>query len=471
MPAVLIKGGQVIPNPAAGCLLGYPNSAPVPFDQWLEDVYQERAHYVRALWRIQSRTGARHPVTLPARRQDGKRIWLQLTILPWGEGNVWMLTDLTSQFEDLEHVALFEARWHALVENLPGWVLELGLDGTIWWINKPPLGRSISQVVGRKFWDFIGEGAIDDAQQAVEMLQKGARTVQLETDEVLPDGRHVYYVHHVAPVIRGDKPVGYVVHTVDVTKFHEREQLLHDQARELYEARAVEAVIHTARGIAHDVNNLLSVLQGSLQFAWQQLPEDHPACRELADMHATMERIGAHMSYLLAAAKGEKPTPVKLDLNHMLSGFTRVLRWQLGSQVQLKLRLGSDVPRVLAPPNRLEQVVSNLVINARDAMTQGGTVTISTERVMVPSVSSVHGAVIAAGEYAAIHVKDTGSGIPPEIQERVFEPFFTTKEPGKGSGLGLAVVRSIVNELGGHIWFESESGVGTTFHIVLPGVS
>jgi len=467
-PAVLIKGGQVLLNPAAQRLLSCSDNGPTPFDQWLQHLFEERAHYVHAFWRIQSRIGGSHPLTLPVRRYDGRRLWLQLIILPFGGGNVWMLTDLTSQFESLEHLALFEARWQALVENLPGWVTELGLDGTIRWISKQPLGRKTEEVVGRSFWEFIGESAKDDANEAFEMLREGARTVQLRTDEILPDGQHVYFVHHVAQVVKDGQPAGYVVHTVDVTLFQEREQLIRDQARQLYEARAVEAVVQIARGIAHDLNNLLCALQGSLEFARRQLADDHPAREDLADMQTTIDRITAHVGYLLAAAKGGKPQPVRLNLNGLLTDFTRVLRWQLGSQVQLKLVLGPDVPHVLAPPGRLEQVVANLAVNARDAMAQGGILVISTERMAMPAVLTVSNTVIPAGEYAAVAVKDNGGGIPPEIQARIFEPFFTTKEPGKGSGLGLAVVKSIVEELRGYLWLESEPGVGTTFRILLP---
>jgi signal transduction histidine kinase len=171
---------------------------------------------------------------------------------------------------------------------------------------------------------------------------------------------------------------------------------------------------------------------------------------------------------LLAYARQEPVTPQGLNLNTVVRGSERLLRYLIGDSVRLTLDLAPDLAEVRADPTQLQQVILNLGINARDAMPQGGTLNLRTRNVDVGAADDASGVAPRVGRYAALLVSDSGSGMSNEVQARMFDPFFTTKEPGEGTGLGLAIVHQIVERSGGFIAVESAAGAGTTFSIHLP---
>jgi len=244
-------------------------------------------------------------------------------------------------------------------------------------------------------------------------------------------------------------------------------RLLEEQLRQ---SQKLEALGALAGGIAHDFNNLLNVILGYGELALERLKDDNPVCRQITQMRGAAEKAASLARQLLAFSRRQVLEPRVLDLNSVVSGLEKILRRVIGENIELKTDLATDLGYVKADPTQVEQIIMNLVVNARDAMPMGGRLSISTSNCQLDEEYVRKHSSTRSGSYVMIAVTDSGSGIPPEVQSRIFEPFFTTKEPGKGTGLGLSTVYGIVTQSGGHIWVYSEMGKGTTFKIYLPQV-
>src|SRR5881397_1550791 len=209
-----------------------------------------------------------------------------------------------------------------------------------------------------------------------------------------------------------------------------------------------------ASSVAHDFNNLLSVITGYTEIMLRRLRQDDPLRRNAAAIKRATE-WGAALAQQILAGSRRPPAPTPVDLNQLVGNVTRVLQPLLGDNIELLTRLDSGLGRVSANPHQIGRVIMNLVVNARDAMPQGGRLTIETANV---------------SQVVMLAVSDTGSGMDNETRARLFEPYFTTKEPGRGSGVGLATVYDVVTQFGGQISVMSDAGAGSTFKIYLPRV-
>ncbi|HYQ01522.1 MAG TPA: response regulator [Polyangiaceae bacterium] len=241
-----------------------------------------------------------------------------------------------------------------------------------------------------------------------------------------------------------------------------------DLETQLSQSQKMEAIGRLAGGVAHDFNNLLVVIQSYAELLREEFQEQDGARGDLEEILAAARRAAALTKQLLAFSRSEPVQPTELRLSDVVTGIEKMLRRVIGEDIELSTRLAPSLGVVRADAGQLDQVILNLSINARDAMKEGGQLTISTQNVSIDGDYESAHVDVPPGEYVMLAVADSGTGMDLETQRRIFEPFFTTKEVGQGTGLGLATVYGIVQQSGGHIRVHSELGQGTTFRIYFP---
>ena len=259
------------------------------------------------------------------------------------------------------------------------------------------------------------------------------------------------------------KITNYELYAEDVTERRTLEQ-------QLRQSQKMEAVGRLAGGIAHDFNNLLMVISGYCEFLLEKVNGDPVLQNPAQEIANAAERATSLTRQLLAFSRKQMLTPKILDLNAVVTENARMLTRMIGEDVELVVVPGTELGAVKADPGQVEQVIMNLAVNARDAMPQGGKLTIETGNATLDEAFARLHAGARPGEYVKLAITDTGSGMDPETQTQIFEPFFTTKGP-KGTGLGLSTVYGIVKQSGGYIRVESEKGKGATFEVYLPRVT
>ncbi len=245
----------------------------------------------------------------------------------------------------------------------------------------------------------------------------------------------------------------------------EETRRLEDQLRH---AQKLESIGRLAGGIAHDFNNLLTVIMGNTDLALARLQTEDPVRREVEGIRRAAGRAADLTRQMLAFSRKQLLQPRVLQLNDVVSDMSAMLQRLIGADIELRTCLATDLLHVKADPGQLEQVIANLAVNARDAMPDGGTLTIETAPAVLSEAYVRMHAAVTPGPYVMLALTDTGTGMSPETKARLFEPFYTTKPSGKGTGLGLAMVYGIVMQSGGHIWVYTEPGRGSTFKIYLP---
>jgi signal transduction histidine kinase/CheY-like chemotaxis protein len=246
------------------------------------------------------------------------------------------------------------------------------------------------------------------------------------------------------------------------------EKALHQSEEQFRQAQKMEAVGRLAGGVAHDFNNLLTAIHGHVELLGESLPSDHAGQEHVGEVRRSAQRAGALTKQLLAYSRKQVLHPKLVVLSDVVRELSRMMRPMIREDIQLSFQPGTELWPVLIDPTQIEQVLLNLVVNARDAMPAGGRITIRTANAQLDESYALRRPTIKAGDYVALTVEDTGVGMDEATRERIFEPFFTTKQPGEGTGLGLATVYGIVKQSGGDVWVYSEPGIGTTFKIYLP---
>jgi two-component system cell cycle sensor histidine kinase/response regulator CckA len=233
----------------------------------------------------------------------------------------------------------------------------------------------------------------------------------------------------------------------------------------------MEAVGRLAGGVAHDFNNMLSVISGYTELLTRKLPEDSLLRRDIKMIKQAAEKAESLTRHLLAFSRRQIMRPINLNLNELINELRMMLERMIGEDIELIIKTGKSIGNVKADPGQIEQALMNMAVNARDAMPGGGTLIIETADIDL-NEGVVHKRVtMQPGCYVLLTVSDNGIGMDQETQANIFEPFFTTKEKGKGTGLGLSTVYGVVKQSGGYIWVYSEPGQGTTFKIYLPRVA
>jgi two-component system, cell cycle sensor histidine kinase and response regulator CckA len=308
------------------------------------------------------------------------------------------------------------------------------------------------EVVGRTDDDFaaVPEEAEDSRTSDRHVIETGEPLLNCEEAHTLPGGAKAVFLTSRVPMRGSDgATVGVLGVYQDVT---ERKRL----EAQLRQSQKMEAIGRLAGGVAHDFNNLLTIISGNVHLIHDLQPGDPEFPQLLDDIRDAADRAAALTRQLLTFSRKQPSRPVVLDLNDVVTGLASMLRRLIGERITVRTQLAPSPIRVKADRGQLEQVLMNLVINAKDAMPDGGTLTIATAEVT------------GQGRFAKLTIADTGVGMSDEVKRHLFEPFFTTKDVGKGTGLGLATVYGIVEQAGGAIEVESAPGAGTTFSIRLP---
>jgi two-component system cell cycle sensor histidine kinase/response regulator CckA len=423
----------------------------------------------------QSAEGRLHSyVEFPAITRSGREIWL-------GQ-NAWLLTDSAGKCAGMQAVAcditerrkgedalrVAEARYRALVEqSLMG--VYIMQDDRLVYVNPKAaemLGYTQQEMIDAPSpYGFVHE---QDRQLVIDQIARldpvREPSVQLAVRGGRKDGE-VIQVEAFCSVTEYGNQRAILTTVHDITD----RVKLEDQLRQ---AQKMEAVGRLAGGIAHDFNNLLTAIRGNAELMSHRVKKDHEMAAEVDEILHAADRAATLTRQLLAFSRKQVFQPIPLDLNEIVGGVSRMARRLIGTDVQLRLDVARSVSRVLADPAQVEQVLLNLIVNARDAMPLGGTITVQTANVRLDAGSpEIIQAGVAPGRFVMLAVSDDGIGMDQATQARIFEPFFTTKETGRGTGLGLSTVYGIVRQTGGAITVVSERGQGATFKIYLPAAA
>jgi signal transduction histidine kinase len=307
--------------------------------------------------------------------------------------------------------------------------------------------------------------ADDDRERVAEMARTKCAIGEFdETYRIVQPGGATRWIRSRAfPVLTDDGRLERIVgFATDITE----QRHLEDRFRQ---AQKMESMGRLAGGIAHDFNNLLTVINGTADLATLSLPDTHPLRAELAAIRLAGDRATTLTRQLLALSRQQMLKPVVINLSKIVMGLRGMLQRVLGEDIDLVVRAADDLPSVKADRGQMEQVVLNLAVNARDAMPNGGILTIETRTVPATQGAATEGQAGTAS--VQVSVSDTGVGMDDQTRQHIFEPFFTTKELGKGTGLGLSTVYGIVQQSGGTVWAESAPGLGSTFTLQLPSVN
>ena len=406
------------------------------------------------------------------RDTDGSDRWFETTHAPVvdEEGTIIGVClnarDVSTRKQAERALLESEARYRDLFDNASDLVCATHPDGTFLYVNRAwhaSIGLPDAELWRHSFLDLVHPDSRERYAEVVERALVGETLTHVELVLVTAAGASITVEGNLSCTLEDGRALMVRGIYRDIT---ERKRV-EDQLRQ---AERMQAAGRLAGGMAHEVNNMMTGVLGFSEFLLRSLAEDDPRRAEVQEIIRAGARASDVTRQLLAFTRQQLLHPEPLDLNAVVRGVERMLRRSLGEDNVLELKLTEAVGQIRADRGQLEQVLVNLILNARDAMRDRGRVTISTARATLDEVyAQAHpGVGIPPGAYVCLAVSDGGVGMDPQIQARIFEPFFTTKPVGQGTGLGLSTVYGIVKQSDGFIWCYSEPGHGTTFKIYLP---
>jgi two-component system, cell cycle sensor histidine kinase and response regulator CckA len=459
------KGKILYVNPVFGRMYGYDPAELIGADHSITLAEESRELVSRNI-----REGIEQPYEAMGRKKDGTVFPTEIhgKSIPFAGGTVRVAAtrDLTNAKQAERALRESESRFRSLFEAATEFIEILDESGHILEANPAFLkgtGWTYDQVMGKRVDEFFSPASKELFERYFPtILNVGVCSTEIEL--VASDGKIINVDCTASSIRGGNGNTKYVVVAQrDITE-HKR---LEEQLRQ---AVKMEAIGRLAGGVAHDFNNLLTAIMGYCAMLMQRLPEEGDHVQKLAQINLASERAAALTQQLLAFSRKQVLRMRVIDINIVISDIGEMLRRLIGENIDLVMFLHADLPTVRADHGQIEQILVNLVVNARDAMPHGGRLTVETAPVTLDDDYVKFHLDAGAGSYVALSISDNGIGMDSETRSRIFEPFYTTKGKGFGTGLGLSTVYGIVRQHGGHISVYSEPGVGTTFKVYLPCV-
>jgi PAS domain S-box-containing protein len=402
-------------------------------------------------------------------RQDGTRQWLRWAVHPWKD-NRGAIGGIIISAEDITERKKAEEDLRRFISFSPAVLYALRLQD-----GKPRLSwcsENLSELTGFRTWEAMESDWWERnvyARDRTRVFEAHPTPYAIEHQVIeyrflRKDGTY-FWLRDEKRLLRDEagQPVEVVGTWSDVTDRVRLEE-------QLRQSQKMEAIGKLAGGIAHDFNNLLTVISGYSEMVLDLMSGTDPNRDFIKAINEAGSRAGSLTQQLLAFSRQTVLEPKVLNVNVVIAETERMLKRLIGENILLATKLDPAISRIKVDPGHLGQVLMNLVVNARDAMLQGGKLSVSTSPIELDEAYAQMHPGVQPGHYVMVAIADTGEGMPPDVKARLFEPFFTTKEMGKGTGLGLAVVHGIVKQSGGHIEVYSEQGMGTTFKVYFPSV-
>ena len=466
--AILDSSGRyTYVNPAYSRMMGYASPEQMMGKSWQEIANPQNVKPVEAEIRENLKQHGKWFGPITVNHRDGTVVPMELavTLLPDG-GTICVTRDITQWVSAQRARAEAEIKYRMLIEQVAAisYIAEIGIHGR--WLYVSPqietiLGYSPEEWLSdsRNWLNRVPPEDHPVVHAAEEQSGRG-EPFQAEYRLTRKDGK-IIWISDNAVVVRGSDshPVmeGLIVDITD-------RKLLETQ---LQQSRRMEAVGRLAGGIAHDFNNLLTIIKGYGELALNRAGTPPEIAADVQQIGNAAERASNLVRQLLAFGRRQVLQPKSLDLNAIVVGMDKLLSRLMGADIQMTTTCSANIGTVKADPAQIEQVIMNLVVNARDAMPNGGRLRIETASVELDANYARDHVSVKPGPYVMLAVSDTGVGMDSETQAHIFEPFYTTKG-GRGTGLGLSTVYGIVKQSGGYIWVYSEPGAGTTFKVYLP---
>jgi PAS domain S-box-containing protein len=464
------RGLHTYANAAFAEMMGHENAESIVGRTWTQVYAPQDVEKMEKEIRDSLRKSGKWYGPINIHRQNGRAMPVEMSITTLPDGGVVCVSrDMTARRDAENARAQAEAKYRMLVEQVAAisYIAELGIHGE--WLYVSPqvetmFGFSPEEWLtdSRAWTQHVHPEDHKVVEAAEEASQRGER-FQAEYRVIRKDGR-VIWVSDTAVVVEGSNshPLMEGI-IVDIT---ERKQL----ETQLQQARRMEAIGRLAGGIAHDFNNLLTIIKGYTELALKRPRISAELQGDVERIEDASERASTLVRQLLAFSRRQVLQPKLLDLNSIMMGLDKLLRRLMDEDITMSTIPGKNIGTIKADPGQMEQVIMNLVVNARDAMPNGGRLTVETANVDLDAAYASDHATVKPGRYVMLAVSDTGTGMSPETVAHIFEPFYTTKESGHGTGLGLSTVYGIVKQSGGYIWVYSELKRGSSFKVYLPRV-